>query len=287
MKNYFRLLRPKHCIKNLIIFFPLIFGRELFNMHLFMNAVIGFFAFCFLAGSVYIINDIKDVEKDRKHPTKKNRPIAFGAVTVSSAKAEVIIALILAISCEAALIINGSSYYSALCLFVYFVLNILYSNGWKNIPILDIVILVSGFILRLIFGATITGIALSGWMYLTVLSVSFYLGLGKRRNEIMINEKNSTRGVLKHYNYSFLDKNMYLCLALSIVFYSMWANDTNNKVILFGSVPLIIVMALCYSLDIEGDSDGDPVEVIFRDKRLIVLAIIFAILIIFSIYEHL
>lgn len=287
MKNYFRLLRPKHCIKNLIIFFPLIFGRELFNMHLFMNAVIGFFAFCFLAGSVYIINDIKDVEKDRKHPTKKNRPIASGAVTVSSAKVEIVIVLIITAFCEAVLIVNGASYYSLLCLLAYFVLNILYSRGWKDIPILDIVILVSGFIIRLVFGAVITGISPSGWMYLTILSVSFYMGLGKRRNEIKVNDENNTRVVLKHYNYNFLDKNMYLCIALAIVFYSMWANETNNKVILFGSVPLIIVMALCYSLDIEGDSDGDPVEVIFRDKRLIVLAIIFAILIIFSIYEHL
>lgn len=284
MKKYFRLLRPKHCIKNLIIFFPLIFGRELFNMHLFMNAVIGFFAFCFLAGSVYIINDIKDVEKDRKHPTKKNRPIASGAVTVSSAKVEIVIVLIITAFCEAVLIVNGASYYSLLCLLAYFVLNILYSRGWKDIPILDIVILVSGFIIRLVFGAVITGISPSGWMYLTILSVSFYMGLGKRRNEIKVNDENNTRVVLKHYNYNFLDKNMYLCIALAIVFYSMWANETNNKLILFVSVPLIIVMSLCYSLDIEGDSDGDPVEVILRDRRLAVLVIIFVILMVLAIY---
>lgn len=284
MNSYIKLLRPKHCIKNLIIFFPLIFGRELFNIHLFISTVIGFFAFCSLAGSVYIINDINDVEKDRKHPTKKNRPIASGKVKVSSARIEVIIVLIIAVFCETMLILNGASYYSIFCLIAYFALNLLYSSGWKNIPILDIVVLVSGFILRLMFGAAITGIELSGWMYLTILSVSFYMGLGKRRNEISVNDENETRGVLKHYNFNFLDKNMYLCLALAIIFYSMWANETNNKIILFVSVPLIIVMALCYSLDIEGDSDGDPVEVIVNDKRLIVLGVVFCIIMLISLY---
>ena len=109
----------------------------------------------------------------------------------------------------------------------YLAINILYSIKLKHIPILDIAILTSGFLLRLLYGAEITGIGISNWLYLTILSFSFYMALGKRRNELT-KIGNETRRVLEYYNKSFLDNNMYTCMALGIVFYSLWCIDINK-----------------------------------------------------------
>ena len=166
------------------------------------------------------------------------------------------------------------------CLIIYFVLNILYSFGLKNIPILDVAIIVLGFIIRVLFGAILLGIEMSNWLYLTILSLSFYLALGKRRGEIS-NGNNKTREVLNYYNKDFLDKNMYTFLAISIVFYSLWATDvtmvanTQNKLI--WTIPFMIIICMKYSLTVEGDSHGDPVEVLLSDKVLMALVLLYVL----------
>ena len=128
--------------------------------------------------------------------------------------------------------------------------------------------MVSGFLLRLICGAVAADIVVSNWLYLTVISLAFYLALGKRRNELKKTAGN-TRSVLKKYPESFLDKNMYLFLALAIVFYALWSVDP----VTIGFYGLI---TLRYSFDVEGDSDGDPVEVVVHDIPLMLLCIVYA-----------
>ena len=238
----------------------------------------GFVAFCCLASVVYIINDICDAPRDRLHPTKKSRPIASGAVSPMQAAAEaaVLLAVMLLLSfwCNFPL----ESY---LCLAIYFAVNIGYSLGLKNVPILDIALLVSGFLLRVLFGAAVTGIAISDWLYLTVIAISFYLGLGKRRGELA-RQKGDTRKVLKYYTYDYLDKYMQISLGLSITFYALWSMGAANGMV--WTVPLVICLCMKYSLTVEGDSDGDPVEVICRDKILLALAAAFAALVLSILY---
>lgn len=149
-------------------------------------------------------------------------------------------------------------------------------------PILDVALLVSGFLLRVLFGSAITGISISAWLYLTVLSVSFYLALGKRRNELGC-AQDETRKVLKFYTYAFLDKNMQISMALAIMFYSLWSIDAAPGMI--WTVPLVICLCLKYSLTIEGDSTGDPVEVIYQDKALLILGAVLAVAILAIIYK--
>lgn len=271
MKAYIRLLRPKHSIKNILVILPLVFSGRLLEPNALIQTVCAFVAFCALASLIYIINDIRDADRDRQHPTKCSRPIASGAVTVPHALAE---AAVLLVILAAVGLWQGFPLEGWLCLGAYFVLNLGYSFGLKNVPILDIAILVSGFLLRVLFGAAVTGIAISGWLYLTVTSVSFYLGLGKRRGELRL-PREDTRRVLRYYSYEFLDKNMQMCLALSIVFYSLWSVD-NEVTALMWTVPLVICICLRYSMTVEGSSDGDPVEVIFQDKVLIAMAAAFA-----------
>lgn len=219
MKDYIRLMRPKHSIKNVLVLLPLVFSGQLLDPTLLCRALCAFAAFCALASLIYIINDIRDADRDRQHPTKCNRPIASGAVPVSHAVAE---AGLLVVFLGALGFLCRFSPESWAYLGVYFVLNLGYSFGLKNVPLLDVVILVSGFLLRVLFGAAVTGIAISGWLYLTVTSVSFYMGLGKRRGELRLSGE-STRQVLRYYSYEFLTQSMQMCLTLAIVFYSLWS----------------------------------------------------------------
>lgn len=237
----------------------------------------GFLSFCLISSAVYIINDINDIEKDRNHPTKCNRPLASGAVS----KKQAIVLLVICIAVAVFLSLLTSKFFSLIYVAVYFVLNVLYSFILKNYPIIDIVILTSGFVLRVLYGAYITNTVISSWLFLVIVSGSFYLGLGKRRAEIELNA--DSRKVLKYYNYAFLDKNMYVCFALVAVFYALWAKEFSNPYMIY-SVPLVFVILMKYSLDIEGDYDGDPVEVILKDKWLIFLSIIYIILVSILLY---
>ena len=240
--------------------------------------------YLFVSYSIYIINDIRDVEKDRKHEVKKKRPIAAGIISIKEA---LIISLLLTIISVLLNLLFINNINGLLLIILYYLLNIGYSFGLKKIPIVDIVILVSGFVIRVLYGASITSIEISNWLYLAVMSGSFFMGFGKRRNEIM-KQGNNSRKVLMYYTKEYLDKFMYVCLILSIMFYSLWSVDslTTQR---FGdymvyTIPMVLVIFMKYCLDIEGDSYGDPVDVVTSDKVLMVLILIFAIIMFLIMY---
>ena len=173
----------------------------------------------------------------------------------------------------------------------YFAANLGYSLGLKHVPFLDIVLLVLGFVLRVLYGAAIVGSVTSAWVYLTVFALSFYLGLGKRRNELKKTRDSggSTRKVLQYYSYEFLDKFMYLCLTLAVTFYALWSADGEitakygtDKLI--WTVPLVIIILMKYSADIESDSFGDPVDVVMHDKVLLGLSALLGLAVVALIY---
>ena len=248
-----------------------------------MLTILGFISFSFASSTIYIINDIKDKEKDQNHPTKKNRPIAAGTISVPNALILAILLLILTI----AILIYLSAFKKFISIYIitYILINIMYSFGLKNIPLLDVFILALGFLIRVLYGGALINVEVSTWLFLTVLSISFYLGLGKRRNELMAqkNPENITRNVLKYYNKEFLDKNMYMCLSMTIIFYSLWCQDLNSKYIMW-TIPLVLLICMKYSLNIESNSSGDPVEVLLKDKVLILLIGIYAIAIFLTLY---
>lgn len=281
VRNYIKLMRLKHCVKNILILLPLVFSGEFFQYGKLLSSALGFLAFSFLASAVYILNDIQDVEKDRLHPKKKFRPIASGKVSEKQGKVLSVVAMIGAITLN---FLATTNYVSFIFLGIYLVMNIFYSKGLKNVPLLDIVVLASGFLLRLIYGGIVTDIHISNWLYLTVITASFYMGLGKRRNELgKSGNQINTRKVLKYYNYAFLDKNMYMCLGLTNAFYALWVIGTQKEVMIW-TVPMVMVLGMKYSLNIERDSDGDPVEVILQDKVLWLLGILYSALVIGAIY---
>ena len=270
MRNYVKLIRVKHWIKNLLIFIPMFFSKQI-NLDNILTTLIGFFAFSFVASFIYIINDIRDVEKDKLHETKKNRPIASGKISIKNASIFSVIIIGLAIILS---IFASKNYLSLILIVTYLLINMYYSFGGKNIAIVDVILLAAGFVLRVYYGASLINVKVSDWLFLTILNASLFLGFGKWKKELL-NNKNS-RGVLKFYNENFINQFMYLCLCLTIVFYSLWAIEYDYMVI---TIPVLMTIFMQYSLLLETNTDGDPITLFYKSPLLIVSALIYSILI--------
>lgn len=285
MKQYLKMFRVTHYVKNLLLFAPLFFARRLFDLKALALLAYMSIPFCLITSVIYIINDINDVEKDRRHPKKCKRPIASGAISIRAAKtsAVVLLLIIFAMVCAAAAM-GDFHYISLFWLIVYVIINYMYSRGMKDIPILDVTILAAGYLIRLFYGASVVEVVVSPWLYLTVLAGAFYLGMGKRRNEMRNLTGENTRKVLKLYSYEFLDKNMHMCVGLAITFYSLWAIQTEYPGMIW-TVPIVMIILMKYSLDIEsGDSEGNPMDVFTHDRVLLALAAVYVVAVCIVLY---
>ena len=285
LKYYLKEMRVHHYIKNLLVFVPLICSGQILDPDKLLPSFYAFLSFCFISSAVYFINDIRDAEKDRNHPTKCNRPIAAGQISVRSAVILTVVLILLAV------LFNCLCFHplSTALLAVYFLLNLGYSLGLKNIPLLDVTILAAGYLIRAMYGSVVTGIEMSDWLYLVIISAAFYLGLGKRRNELKKQGSEDTREVIRKYSFSFLDSNMYICMALVVVFYALWTMDAKTIEAYHGSrmvwtVPVVMLIFMKYSMTVEGNSDGDPVEVLLHDKVLLGLCAFYLLLMLALLY---
>ena len=291
IKNYIKLMRPKHYLKNGLILAPLFFSKEINILNKIIDVLFAFLAFSLISSTIYIINDTMDAEKDRQHPKKCKRPIASGQISKKNA---IIFSILLFISSFTFHYFGNRNKLfsiSTIYLISYFFINLSYSLGLKNKPILDLVLLSAGFLLRVLYGGEITDVPISYWLYLIVITFSFYMGFGKRRGELEIKGDKNTREVLKKYSYEFLDKKMSIFMALTLVFYSLWTVDKKTTDVVgndlfIWTVPLVIIIFLRYSYVIElGESDGDPVEVLLSDKVLISLVIVYILVTIIFFYK--
>ena len=276
MKKYIKLLRIKHWIKNGLILLPMVCSYSFSKENIIMT-LLAFLSFSLMASFVYIMNDIRDVEKDRKHPRKMHRPIASGAISIP--KAVIIAVIVLGLSIVLNYLATQSLFNTALgILLLYLANNICYSFGMKNIPIVDVLLLTAGFVFRIYYGAAIVGVPVSSWLFLTVLTASLYLGLGKRRKEF--NNSEEVRPVLKYYDKRFIENFMNISLTLVIVFYSLWTMEQTNPLLYF-SIPLLIVIFMQYMLFMETGNEGDPVTLLFQHKSLMATTLIYIVYMIF------
>ena len=283
--TFLRLIRAKHYIKNTLVFMALLCGGELFNASKLQSSIVGFTVFCLISSASYMVNDIRDLENDRRHPVKSGRPVASGAVSVKGAAFTAICMFTAGITINVFMLRPETVVYPV----IYTAVNAAYSLGLKEQPIADVAILAAGFAVRLFYGGSITGIRISNWLFLTVLVFALYFALGKRRNEIGMSERGETRSVLKYYTAEFLDKTMYMNLALGNAFYALWSIDYNttkhhNGRYMVYTMPVVLIITMRYSLVIEKDSDGDPVEVLFHDRTLMILSLIYTALMIIILY---
>jgi len=267
--QYLKLLRPSHWAKNLFLYIPLFFAGEIFNLQKVLELLIGFFAFSLIASSIYIINDYKDVEADRAHPVKCKRPIASGAVSKPAA-------LVFFVLC---LIIGGVlAWYVkpkfAFIAGIYFILNLLYSFGLKNISILDILILSAGFVLRIKAGGVAANIAVSEWLMIMVFLLALFMAIAKRRDDVLIKAQSGKdmRKASKGYNMDFMNVMLALVSAVIIVAYLMYtmAPETMTR---FGTYRLyytclFVIGGLLRYLQItyvENDT-GSPTKILYKDR---------------------
>lgn len=266
-----RLLRVEHWIKNLLVLFPAFFVNRIFDVDVCWLTMPALLSFSFAASAIYIVNDIFDVEKDRKHPVKCSRPIASGAIGVGTASA-ITVGLILtgfAFSLWAHRII-----WADLTLGGYLVANIAYSTRLKHNEIVDVFVLASGFVFRIFYGGFYFGIPISSWLFLCVFSGALFFAFGKRRGELRrYGQDSQSRPVLAKYNERFLDAHYYLCCALMILFYCLWTitrTDQHSVGKLALTIPVMFFMVFRYNLVVEkGGCDADPVSTFLNDKWLL------------------
>ena len=260
---------------------PLFFSINLFNTNLIYKCIIAFIIFSFSSSIVYIINDLSDLEKDKLHPIKKYRPLASNKISKKNAISIIIILILLLVPLIGLLYKLQNNIFVILMPIIYIVVNILYTKLLKNVPIIDVTIIVIGFLLRVLYGGVSIDVQVSKYLYLMIIFGSYFLGFGKRRNEIIKNGYKS-RKVLSMYNKDFLDKNMYVAFSLAIVSYTLWCVDPTTIArigndYVFWTIPLLMIILQLYSLNIEGNSHGDPIEVVINDKKLLVASIIYIV----------
>ena len=271
MKTYLELFRVKHYIKNLLIFTTIIFGADLFTND-FYKILIGFISFSLMSSVIYIINDIIDYELDKKTPVKKNKPISSGKI--SKDKALKISILIFFLS----LILNyfTCSLFSYLYLLAYFLLNLFYSFYGKNILYLDLLLIITFYIIRIDYGAMILNVTVSLILNLTVIFGSLYLILNKRRVEI---ENKKCRKVLKKYDKKRLRIFSIISLILMLICYVIWCLMQHIKYIMFTPI-LVLLIFIRYDKEAKKSLDGNLVDVLLNDKILTLICILYGIIII-------
>ena len=267
--HYIKLLRPKDWAKNLFLFIPLFFAGQIDDFPKILEVCQGFIAFSAIASSIYIINDYRDREDDRRHPVKCKRPLASGAVSPSMAVA-VTILLILTGFTVAWMI--GPKF--CFILGIYFAINIGYCLGLKNIPILDIVLVSIGFVLRVKAGSTIADIYLSEWIIVMVFLLALFMATGKRRDDVLLklSSGEDMRKSVKGYNLEFLNTLLSLICAVVIVAYFMYTMSAETM-LKFGThrlyyTCLFVMMGIIRYLQIIlvfGDA-GSPTKILYRDR---------------------
>ncbi len=304
--NTLKLLRPRQWIKNLAIFAAITFAGELFNPELFQNAFVGFLVFCGLSSAIYIINDIFDIEKDRLHPFKKFRPLAHRDLSIQYAL--IIAALLGGISLWVGLFINHGFF---LLIIAYVVMQLFYSIFLKHIAVIDILALAAGYILRVYAGEFATGLHISVWLLLTTIAISLFLAIGKRRSELTLisgysdAQKASVRKSLSHYSERLLDVYASIFATSTFISYSLFTfleNPGGVKISLGLLMPeflptffqrkwlMVTIIPVVYGImrylqDIYEKHEGEsPEKVLLSDKPLLGTVVIWASLVIITIY---
>ena len=275
-KNYFLLTRPFQWVKNLIIFIPLIFAKKLFELDAFVLSSIAFVSFILASSIIYIFNDICDLEKDKKHPIKKNRPLANNSLKKKDAYLLIILlGLLLLVLLKSNISILG-------IIIIFFILNIFYSLYFKNVIIIDLVIVSLSYVIRVLAGSIIINVPLSAWLLICVFTASLFLISFKRLAEIQISGFKS-RPILKKYNNEILLKIIDVSAICSIIVYSLYTVFVNPNLIY--TIPLIFLgfFRYYYLYYTTKTFEESPVKIIFSDKPIVVLLILWLIIVLINI----
>lgn len=261
-------MRPRQWTKNVFVFAALVFDKQLLNPESFLRTLAGFILFCLVSSSVYIFNDLTDIEADRQHPEKRNRPIPSGKLPVTAAWIAGV--LLFGVSIGAGYLLSPAF---AAVVGLYFLLNLAYSKWLKHITILDVLILAAGFVLRVDAGVRLIQVErFSPWLYVVMTLLALYLGFGKRRAELALltDDAANHRKVLQGYTIPLLDQYIMIVSGMTIVAYSLYTFSApnlpaNHSMML--TIPFVVyaIFRYLYLIEVE-HAGGAPEEILLTDR---------------------
>ena len=288
IRHIIKVARPTHWIKNLFVFLPVFFGGGLLNTAGAVSATLTFLSFSLAASAIYCLNDIIDVEADRAHPVKCKRPIASGAITIPQAYG--MMALSIFISIVLMFLLPEGHTNAIIVIIAYFVINVAYCLRFKEYAIIDVCIIASGFVLRILAGGYATGVQLSKWIVLMTFLLTLFLAFAKRRDDVL--RMNTTgqapRANTSRYNLTFINQAITITAGVMLVCYVMYtvspeiiAQFATDKLYL---TSILVILAILRYLQISfvDEKSGDPVKVALSDRatQLILLAWLLSFLVI-------
>lgn len=289
LKYILKAMRPRQWTKNVFIFAALIFDRKLLDPGALRHTAIAFLLFCLLASSVYLFNDIIDRKSDLNHPVKKNRPIASGKLPVGAALSVGILLLLVSLV-GAFLLSRGFFVITA----TYFILNIFYTFWLKHIPLIDVLVIASCFVLRVAAGVSVIEVQrFSPWLYVVTTLLSLYLGFGKRRSElaVLVNDNpQNHRKVLSGYSIALIDQLITIVSATTIIAYSLYTfsapNLPENHAMML-TIPFVLygIFRYLYLINMH-DAGGEPEEILLKDRPIQITLLLWgiAVMAIFYLY---
>ncbi len=275
IKCIIQLIRPEQWLKNLFIFLPMFFGRDLLNAATWQSCIIAFFAFSFASSGIYCLNDIKDADRDRKHPKKCTRPIASGAVT----KPQGFVLMLVCWAISAGLLWMDYSVldhptFGYWIVITYVVMNLAYTFGLKNQSILDVFIIAIGFVLRVWYGGVQSGIFTSKWIISMTFLLALFLALAKRRDDVILYEKTGTkaRKNVDRYSLDFLNQAITIIASITMVCYMMYTVsdaavlNTGNHYVYITSIFVLAGIIKYLQLSMVDAKTGDPTKVLLKNR---------------------
>ncbi|MCD6517551.1 MAG: decaprenyl-phosphate phosphoribosyltransferase [Candidatus Aminicenantes bacterium] len=280
--------RPKQWIKNFFILAPLIFSQNLFNVPLLIKSAIAFAAFCLLSSSLYILNDIRDLDEDKHHPVKSKRPLASGEI--NRTQAWTAFGLLLIASVIVSVLFLNQNFMIALL--IYVILQFSYSFGLKNVIILDVFIVAAGFIIRVISGGFAINVHISHWLLICTLLLALFLALSKRRHEMVLLGKEAVnhRPILGEYSPYLLDQMIAVVTASTIIAYCLYT-ISEETVTRFGTyeliytVPFVLYGIFRYLYLIHRRSEGgSPETLIIKDRPLLIDVFLWVVTVVVIVY---
>ncbi len=269
IKAILQLMRPKQWIKNFFVFAAIIFSGNLLNLNLFKINIVTFILFCLTSSTIYVLNDIVDLEKDQKHPEKRKRPLPSGKVSKNTAIIlDIVIFLVVMVTSY-----KFVSYRIMLIYMTYIITNIMYCFKLKNVVILDVMLITLGFVLRVESGSIATGVRVSPWLFLCTILLSLFLALNKRKSEIITlkDKRGSHRKILEDYSIELLDNMLTIVTPSILISYCLYTFSSVQSRSMMYTIPFVLYGIFRYQyLMTKNNIGGKPEDVFQKDIPFLV-----------------
>lgn len=294
-------MRPRQWTKNMAVFIGIVFAQRLLSILDLERTILAFVAFCLASSTIYLLNDLLDLENDRQHPVKRNRPLASGKLLTSWA---IVMIGVLVVACAGLTFwiftipvrpqpdmyaaFGGANVLFTAAIVSYLLLMVLYSVWLKHVVLIDVFIIASGFVLRIVAGAVVIPVYISPWLYLVTCLLSLFLALSKRRHELVLlqGQASTHRQILKEYSIPMLDQMITIVATTTIMAYSLYTvqgNTGNHRLII--TIPLVLYGIFRYLyLVYMRKAGGSPEEVLLRDRHMLGTVIVCTAVIIVVLY---